>query len=117
MARRKRRRTKIYYSDPGIEPPLYWECAVSDAKSPVTITGSLEDALKGQPGSTVACTLAICTDRHRSAFPHDFYFCAFTRTRCYIVDKIKNGRGVHAWMYRHKLGRLIESPLADRGAT
>jgi hypothetical protein len=98
---------KIYYNYP--DPPLYWKVRVINAEVSVTINGSLEHALKGYPGTTIACHLSNCgmAKENKSAFPHPCLLVAFTPTTAYVVTKFKHGKAVEAVRYSHSYSRLV----------
>ena len=110
MKRKQQRRAtaRIYYGDHRTQPVLYWTVKVRLAKKPVTIDGTLLDAIRGTPGSTIGCHLSNCAHRNTDAFEHPCYFAAFTKTTCLVVEKITRGQPSHAVKYRHGYGDLVE---------
>jgi hypothetical protein len=102
----KRRKTaRIYYGTNATK--LFWTVKVVDATKPVTINGSVMDAMKGKPGQTIGCHLSNCALRNQNAFPHPVHFAAFTKRSVLVVDKITDGRPSHAIRYHHKYGELV----------
>jgi hypothetical protein len=109
MARRKSY-TRIYYGPEGHERDLWWTVEVRDATKAVKINGKLIHAIEGQAGTTVGCSMsntAVDLD-NVGEFPHSVYLAAFTRSRAFVVDKIKNGAPSSAVKYRHSYGDIID---------
>lgn len=111
--KRRQQSARIYYSEPGM-PPLYWRVKVTDAKKSVKLNGTLADALAGVPGVTIGCHLSNCASRNKSVFDHPVIIASFTRGVCLIVDKVKDGRPVHAVRYYHKYANLVDLNDTDK---
>ena len=78
---------------------------VSDAKTPVMLTRTVADILRGTEGMAVTCANAECALRQTGSFPHPAHFVSFTDNRAYVVDKIdREGRLKHAIRYAHNEG-------------
>jgi hypothetical protein len=97
------------------DEPLYWRVELEDATQPVTISGTLVDAIKGQPGATFGCHLSYCSQRNKDAFPHPCLMAAFTKGYAYVVTEIREGQPSKAVRYAHSYGALVE--LNDRDAS
>ena len=90
--------------------PIFWACPVSDAKEPITMDGTLADALAGKPGLTIGCHLSNCATRNAQSFPHPVIYAVFTKSKAYIIDRWNksNGRPAHCVRYAHSLGRFVD---------
>lgn len=112
----KRHATRRIYNGPdGAETQSYWTVAVTLAKKPIRINGSLLHALRGQPGKTIGCALSnmAIDEANRSAIGHPVYLAAVTKSTVLLVDRLKkDGSPAHAVQYRHHLGHI-----ADRNDT
>jgi hypothetical protein len=113
------RTTRIQYGTE--KTPLSWIMKISDAKSPVTVKGTLKDALLGTPGVTIGCHLSNCAINNQKAFPHPVIFAAFSKSVCYIIKKFyrnKQGRvDGEAVRYRHELGEYVDLNDKDHSKT
>src|SRR4051812_47105024 len=106
---RPKRTARIYYGvNPASGDALFWTVRVTDAKEPVTLNGSVLDALNGQRGSVIGCHLSNCAMRNANQFPHPCKFAAFTKATALVVTKIAGGKPTEAIRYRHAYGRLVD---------
>lgn len=111
---RKQRYVKIYYKEPSKILPKgrYWLAKIIDAKKPVKINGTFEDAMAGAPGLTIGCHLSVCTMRNKDAFPHPVLFAAYTQSRCDIISEFvertkKRPYDCIAYRYTHPYGQWV----------
>jgi hypothetical protein len=76
----------------------------------VFLTREAVDVLKSKKGATIGCTNSRCAARlGSSVFGHKVYLVEFTKTSCYVVDKIdKNGQPTHCVWYKHNDGETID---------
>jgi hypothetical protein len=106
---RRKHTARIYYGvNPSSGEALFWTVRVTDARQPVTLSGSVLDALKGQRGSVIGCHLSNCAMRNANQFPHPCKFAAFTKATALVVTKIAGGKPTEAIRYRHAYGRLVD---------
>lgn len=113
--RRKQRYVKIYYKEPSESLPKgrYWLAKIVDATKSVTINGTFEDAMQGEPGVTIGCHLSICAKRNKHNFSHPVLFAAFTQSRCDIVSEFvertaKRPYDCIAYRYKHPYGQWVK---------
>jgi hypothetical protein len=109
------KQVRIYYAhDPDTGHRLYWTVRLKRATKPVTIDGSVVDAIRGYPGTTVGCHLSNCAraKRNQNAFPHPCLLAAFTKSTALIVTKITKGKPSEAVKYQHSYGAFVD--LNDR---
>lgn len=104
-----RKTTRIHY---GIHPEtgkrLYWTVKVRNATKKVIINGTIEDAMKGNPGQSINCHLANVAKSNSSAFPHPALYISFLKSTALVITKITNGQFTHCVRYRHNYGKYVD---------
>lgn len=107
--RRKRQMTRIYYGPDGHETSMWWTVPVTDAKTPVTINGTVAAALRAHPGVTVGCALSLTGMDDADQFGHDAFLVSVTKSTMLVVDRLaKDGSPAHAIRYGHNYGNIVE---------
>ena len=106
----QKRMKRIYYGPNG--GPPFWHVRVSNARKGVTVNGNTLHALRGQPGETIGCAISNMAHdpANAAAFPHPVYFVVVTKSTVLVVDKKnKDGVPLHAVLYDHKYGHIVDS--------
>lgn len=106
----KYRRTKrIYFGPPGNERSGWWDVEVSPAKKPVSVNGSVLNALKAFQGVTVGCALSNVALSCKDAFGHDVFLVSVTKSMLLAVDKLnRQGQPCHAIQYAHSYHHITD---------
>ena len=103
-----RKTTRLYYGQNKKSGQwFYWTLKVRNATKPVKLSGTVEDAMNGKPGISIACHLAVAAARHADAFPHPVLFVSFTKSVVLVVTKIKDGKPVECVRYRHPYSKYV----------
>jgi len=63
-------------------------------------------------GTTQACMMAVCSERHADAVPFPFLFVEWTDSMAFFITEMKLGRRAKCVVYKHedKLAALFDSP-------
>ena len=100
---------RIYSGPPGHVGTISHLVKCRDAKTKVTINGSVEDVLKAHPGVTVGCALSNAAVANAQAFPHPVILAYFTRSTVLVVDTLnKHGHPTTAVRYAHPYNRIVD---------
>jgi hypothetical protein len=67
-------------------------------------------------GTTQACMMAVCSERHASAVPFPFLMVEWTDSMAYFITEMKLGRRAKCIVYKHedKLAAMFDSPKGRR---
>lgn len=67
-------------------------------------------------GTTAACMMAVCSERHASLVPFPFLLVEWTDSMAYFITEMKLGRRAKCVAYRHedKLAPMFDSPKGRR---
>jgi hypothetical protein len=107
-----RRKTKPFYYGPPEDPyAFWWDVEWSPATKTVMINGTLEHAIEGVAGDSIGCRLSNAARdiANEKAFPHPVILAAFYKRTALIIDKLApNGTPIHAVVYQHSYGDLID---------
>lgn len=73
------------------------------------------EELKGV-GTTQACMMAVCSERHAASVPFPFLFVEWTDAMAYFITEMKLGRRAKCVVYKHedKLAAMFDSPKGRR---
>ncbi|MET0706209.1 MAG: hypothetical protein ABWY82_05080 [Tardiphaga sp.] len=113
-----RKTTRLYYGlNAETGERLYWTMKVRNATKPVTLNGTVEDAMKGKPGLSIGCHLSHTAYANRSAFGHPALYISFTKTVALVVTKINKGAPTECVRYRHHYGKYVDLNDMDPGKT
>jgi len=88
---------------------VFFTVKVKDATRSVSINGTIDHVLGSYRGVTLGCHLSNVAWANASAFPHRCLMAPFfTKTVCYVVDKIRGGVPISAVRYNHSYGELVD---------
>lgn len=67
-------------------------------------------------GTTQACMMAVCSERHASAIPFPFLFVEWTDSMAFFITEMKLGKRAKCVVYKHedKLAAMFDSPRGRR---
>lgn len=103
-----RKTTRLYYGlNQETGKPLYWTLKVRNATKPVVLEGTIEDAMKGEPGKSIGCHLSRAGMRNKSKFGHPVLYISFTRSTALVLTKISKGRPIECVRYRHNYSKYV----------
>ncbi len=106
--------TRLYYGlHPETGDSLYWTLKVKNATRPVTLNGTVEDAMKGGAGVSIGCHLSNTASNNKDKFPHPALYISFTKSVALVVTKITNGVPSHCVRYRHNYGNYVDLNDSD----
>ena len=104
-----RKTTRLYYGlDKTTGKRLYWTLKVKNATRPVTLNGTVEDAMSGRAGVSIGCHLSNAAMKNKNAFGHPVVFMSFTKSVALAVTKIANGQPTQCVRYRHGYGKYVD---------
>ena len=68
-----RKTTRLYYGlNAETGERLYWTLKVRNATKPVKLNGTVEHAMKGEPGLSIGCHLSTTAKNNKDCFPHRY---------------------------------------------
>lgn len=113
-----RKTTRLYYGlNAETGERLYWTLKVRNAVKPVTLNGTVEDAMKGKPGLSIGCHLSQTAYANRSAFSHPALYISFTKAVVLVVTKVSKGSPTECVRYRHSYSKYVDLNDKDPSKT
>lgn len=88
--------------------PLYITLKVRNAVKPVTLNGTVEDAMRGKPGLSIGCHLSETAKANKDAFGFRVYYVSFTKSVALAITKIRNGQFSECVRYKHNYGKFVD---------
>lgn len=89
-------------------------------KQSIQLTLTLADLERAEKmkgvGTTQACMMAVCSERHANAVPHPFLLVEWTDSMAFFFTEMKLGRRAKCVVYKHedKLAAMFDSPKGRR---
>lgn len=98
----------IYYDPRNLKRRIVVPCFAANKE--VELQRDAIDVLRSKRGTTIGCTNSNCASRlGKLAFGHEAYLVEFTKTSCYVVDKLdRNFQPVRCIWYKHSDGATID---------
>jgi hypothetical protein len=94
-----------------VQPGVLLNAHVTDATEPLTIKGTLGDAIQGKPGQPMACHLAtaLCSKRNAKAFPGGVspLFVVVLPSTLHVVTSRSSDGVCNVLRYHHSHGRFV----------
>jgi len=104
-----RKTTRLYYGQhPETGKRLYWTLKVKNATRPVSLDGTVEEAMRGKEGISIGCHLSNVARANKSKFPHPALYISFTKSVALVITKIIRGQPAYCIRYRHPYGQYVD---------
>jgi len=103
-----RKTTRLYYGlNAETGERLYWTLKVRNATKPVKLNGTVEHAMKGEPGLSIGCHLSNTAKNNKDCFGHPALYVSFTKSVALVVTKITGGKPAECVRYRHNYAKYV----------